>query len=317
MEQRERLVGGPADGSVVDDHVSITRLVLRYVAAAVVALVLVAVVAAYVARRIGTAQAIDDADRVTALIAASTLEPALEDGIADMDPAAIARLDAVVRSQVLGGSLVRVKLWATDGTIVYSDESRLIGEQFELDDDELDVLADGGSAAGLSDLSESENRYEDSATELLEVYRTVRTPDGTPLLFEAYYRYNGVAEAGRRVWLRFAPVLLGALVLVTLLQIPSAVSLARRLRSSQRQRETLLRAAIESTDSERRRIATDLHDGVVQDLAGVGFSLGAAAREADAEGGDGAELRQASEQVRDAVRALRSLLVDIYPPSLA
>ncbi|MET0579322.1 MAG: histidine kinase [Ilumatobacteraceae bacterium] len=317
MEQRERLVGGPADGSVVDDHVSITRLVLRYVAAAVVALVLVAVVAAFVARRIGTAQAIDDADRVTALIAASTLEPALEDGIADMDPAAIARLDAVVRSQVLGGSLVRVKLWATDGTIVYSDESRLIGEQFELDDDELDVLADGGSAAGLSDLSESENRYEDSATELLEVYRTVRTPDGTPLLFEAYYRYNGVAEAGRRVWLRFAPVLLGALVLVTLLQIPSAVSLARRLRSSQRQRETLLRAAIESTDSERRRIATDLHDGVVQDLAGVGFSLGAAAREADAKGGDGAELRQASEQVRDAVRALRSLLVDIYPPSLA
>jgi signal transduction histidine kinase len=119
------------------------------------------------------------------------------------------------------------------------------------------------------------------------------------------------------VWERFAPVMFGALVVVTVLQIPSAVSLARRLRRTQRQREALLRSAIEATDAERRRIATDLHDGVVQDLAGVGFSLGAAAREAEAAGGDGTELRRASEQVREGVRALRSLLVEIYPPSLA
>jgi signal transduction histidine kinase len=94
------------------------------------------------------------------------------------------------------------------------------------------------------------------------------------------------------------------------------VSLARRLRRTQGQREALLRSAIDATDSERRRIATDLHDGVVQDLAGVGFSLSAAAREADAAGADGAELHSASDKVREAVRALRSLLVDIYPPSL-
>jgi two-component system NarL family sensor kinase len=275
------------------------------------------VVTAFIARRIGTSQAIDDADRVAALTAGSTLEPALDDGIVTMDPASIERLDAVVRSQLIGGSLVRVKLWSGDGTIVYSDESRLIGQRFGLDEDELAVFANGGTDAGLSDLSEPENRYEDSATELLEVYVPVRTPDGTPLLFEAYFRYNGVAEAGRRVWMRFAPVLLGGLLLVTLLQIPSAVTLARRLRRTQRQREALLRAAIESTDAERRRIATDLHDGVVQDLAGVAFSLGAAARETDVSGGDGDKLRHASDEVRDAVRSLRSLLVEIYPPSLA
>jgi signal transduction histidine kinase len=305
------------DASTFDDRVSISRLLLRYVVTAVVSLVVVAVVTAFIARRIGTSQAIDDADRVAALTAGSTLEPALDDGIVTMDPASIERLDAVVRSQLIGGSLVRVKLWSGDGTIVYSDESRLIGQRFGLDEDELAVFANGGTDAGLSDLSEPENRYEDSATELLEVYVPVRTPDGTPLLFEAYFRYNGVAEAGRRVWMRFAPVLLGGLLLVTLLQIPSAVTLARRLRRTQRQREALLRAAIESTDAERRRIATDLHDGVVQDLAGVAFSLGAAARETDVSGGDGDKLRHASDEVRDAVRSLRSLLVEIYPPSLA
>ena len=31
--------------------------------------------------------------------------------------------------------------------------------------------------------------------------------------------------------------------------------------------------AVESSDRERRRIAQDLHDGVVQDLAGIGYSL--------------------------------------------
>ena len=304
------------DASTFDDNVSIARLLLRYVITAVVSLVVVAVVTAFIARRIGTSQAIDDADRVAALTAGSTLEPALDDGIVTMDPASIERLDAVVRSQLIGGSLVRVKLWSGGGTIVYSDESRLIGQRFGLDDDELAVLANGGTDAGLSDLSEPENRYEDSATELLEVYVPVRTPNGTPLLFEAYFRYNGVAEAGRRVWMRFAPVLLGGLLLVTLLQIPSAVTMARRLRRTQRQREALLRAAIESTDAERRRIATDLHDGVVQDLAGVAFSLGAAARETDVSGGDGDKLRHASDEVRDAVRSLRSLLVEIYPPSL-
>jgi two-component system NarL family sensor kinase len=309
--------GRPAqEGVTFGDQVSMKRLVLRYLAMAVVALVAVALVSALVARRVGTSAAIDDADRTARLIAGSAVEPALLDSIVNLDPGATARLDGVVRGQVLGGSLLRVKLWRPDGTILYSDEPRLIGQHFELDEEEGTALRTGDSAAGITDLSEPENRYEDSATRLLEVYVPVRTPDGTDLLFEAYFRYEGVAEAGRRVWERFAPVMLGALVLVTLLQVPSAISLARRLRRTQRQREALLHSAIEATDVERRRIATDLHDGVVQDLAGVGFSLSASAREVEAAGGSGAELRRAGEQVREAVRSLRSLLVDIYPPSL-
>lgn len=144
----------------------------------------------------------------------------------------------------------------------------------------------------------------------------VHTRGGTPLLFETYFRYEGVSESGRRLWLRFAPLTLGALVLLALLQIPQALSLGRRLRRTQQQREDLLRAAIEATDAERRRIASDLHDGVVQDLAGVTFSLAAAARRAEGNGKDSVELRESAERIRDAVGALRSLLVEIYPPNL-
>ena len=73
--------------------------------------------------------------------------------------------------------------------------------------------------------------------------------------------------------------MLGALILLALIQLPLAWQLARRVRRTQDEREKLLRHAIEASDVERRRIARDLHDGVVQDLAAVSYSLSAAARE--------------------------------------
>ncbi len=231
---------------------SLPRLVLRYAATALVALMIVAVLMAFASRHFGTLEAIDDADRVANLVAGAAVEPVLDDDILALDAGAITRVDRAVREQVLRGPLVRVKIWTDDGTIVYSDESRLIGEQFALGDDQRRVLRGAGSEAEISDLSAPENRYEESATELLEVYSRVETTGGTPLLFEAYFHYDGVAEAGRRVWLRFAPITLGALVLLGLVQVPLAVSLGRRLRRTQEQREDLLRSALEATDVERR-----------------------------------------------------------------
>jgi two-component system NarL family sensor kinase len=149
---------------------------------------------------------------------------------------------------------------------------------------------------------------------LVEVYERLTTPSGVPVLFEANHRYEGITEESRRTWTRFAPSLLGALVLLALLQLPIAVALARRLRRAQRQRETLLRRVIEATDTERRRIAGDLHDGVVQDLAGVASALGAVVRAGGAV--NVAEVDGAAWRIRHAVRSLRSLLVEIYPPNL-
>ena len=54
---------------------------------------------------------------------------------------------------------------------------------------------------------------------------------------------------------------------------PLAWSLARRLRRGQEERERLLLRAIEASELERRRIASDLHDGVVQDLAELGLDV--------------------------------------------
>jgi two-component system, NarL family, sensor kinase len=300
-------------GSVFGDRVTIPRLILRYTVTGLVVLVLVAVATVYASRSIGTQEATGDAVRATSLVAEVAVEPVLTDGVLTGDPAALRAIDQAVRAHVVRGSLVRVKLWDASGRVVYSDEPRLIGERFELGEDATRALATGQPLADVSDLTEPENRFEERAVELLEVYERLQTPSGVPVLFEAYFSYAGVTEAGRGVWLRFAPYMLGGLALLALLQIPIAVSLAQRLRRTQAQREHLFTRAIQATDAERRRIAGDLHDGVVQDLAGVAFSLSAVSRR---DGPSTSEVEDAADRVRQAIRSLRSLLVEIYPPNL-
>ena len=108
--------------------------------------------------------------------------------------------------------------------------------------------------------------------------------------------------------------MLGALILLALIQLPLAWWLARRVRRGQEERERLLNRALEASDLERRRIARDLHDGVVQDLAAVSYSLSAAAEGAPAP--FDSELRDAAAETRHGIGQLRTLLVEIYPPEL-
>jgi two-component system NarL family sensor kinase len=294
---------------------TVVRAVAAFTGAGLIAMAILGLALAIASRRVGEREAIVDVRTQALIRAQSFVEPALTDGLVRSDAASRARVDAAVRGRVLDASLIRVKIWSPDGVILYSDEPRLIGSRYKLGADEVAALNRGLIEAGVSDLTQPENRYERAQKKLLEVYLPVRQPDGTRLLFEAYFRYAAVSASGSRIWRSFAPISLGALVALEVVQVPLAWSLARRLRQRQRERERLLRGAVESSDVERRRIAADLHDGVVQDLAGVAFALSGAAR--DPSGAPSAAvLEQASADVRESIRSLRSLLVEIYPPNL-
>lgn len=297
---------------ILVERTSVRRVVIRFALAGLVALGLVVALTAWASRRVGTEQAIADAKQVTWVNLRGIVEPALTDGLLDQDAASLERLDSAVRESVLRGSLIRVKLWSADGVALYSDEPLLIGQQFEISDEALAVLAGAPARAEVSELSKAENQYE-SETKLLEVYAATHLPNGTPVLFEAYFRYSGVTDVGRRLWLEFAPIAIGALILLQLIQLPLAWSMARQLAASQSERERLLSHAIAASEAERRRIAADLHDGVVQDLAGVSLSLAALGRSCELAPADALA---ASASIRASIKSLRSLLVEIYPPNL-
>jgi two-component system, NarL family, sensor kinase len=242
----------------------------------------------------------------------------LSNGIVRGDREAIARLDDLVQARVLAGSIVRVKLWSKDGTILYSDEPALIGKHYGLDAESRALFTTGGAQAELSDLSKPENRFERPSGKLLEAHTPIRTPDGTQVLFEIYQRFGSVNASSERLLGAIATPLVAGLLVLVVFQVPLAWSLARRLQRGHRDREILLANAVEASSQERARIASDLHDGVVQDLAGVAFGLAPVAAGAERRGAEAetAVLRDAMTRLRQAQRDLRTLLVELHPPNL-
>ncbi len=326
--------GGPADPSpswrtLADGRANVERrplprmgrTITAFVAASAVALIGVLVFGWVVSRNAALDEALADARSEADLIAITVLQPALEVGLLEEDQAAIDAVDETVQTLIETENLVRVKLWTAEGRIVYSDEERLIGKVFPLNEEQLQVL-DGDEVviSGLSDLVDTENRFERSSQDrLLEVYRRVSLPDGTPLLFETYSPYAEVAARGQSIMRSFVPITIGTVLLLVVCLLPLVWSLVHRLRRSQRSRERLLRRAIDASTAERRRIAGNVHDSVVQGLAGASFVIAGAvdAVERDGQPKVAGELRDAASGVRESIRGLRSMLVEIYPPSVS
>jgi two-component system NarL family sensor kinase len=295
---------------------TVARAVTIFVAGGLAAVVLISAVTVMVVRRSATKEAIRNARDVAHVEGRSVVQPRIDDRLLAGDPAALAAIDWVVRKQVLSGRVVRVKIWTPEGVILYSDEPRLIGQRFALDVEGRAAVRTGIDQADLSNLNAPENQLEKPFHKLLEVYVPIATPTGHLLLFEAYLRFSSVTADGRHILTSVAPALVGGLVLLFLVQVPLAWSLARRLEEGRREREALLVRAIDASGAERRRIARDLHDGVVQSLAGVSFSLAAAA-ERDGLGRDIRDvLQQAAGDTRAGLRDLRTLIVEIAPPDL-
>lgn len=294
------------------------RLVALVSVGAVLLLVVSVVVGVLAARKLAERQAVHDAANTADLLAEAVVQPALTDAVPTGDPAAVQALGTALKAYLDASSLVRVKLWTLDGRIVYSDEPRLVGQQYDLSDEDREVFTKPQTRAEVSDLDKPENQFERGQGRLLEAYRPVWTPSGTPLLFETYSPYTEVDERTGQLWRGFAGVTVSSLLVFAALLIPLVWQLVVRLRAAQQQRERLLERAVEASEDERRRIAGALHDGVVQELAATSFSVSGAASRAESSGDRALadQLSATATTLRDSIGGLRTLLVDIYPQTL-
>jgi signal transduction histidine kinase len=307
-----------ADRRAHPDVPSVPSVLVRFAVGSAAALA-VAGVGGYFALR---AVAVDEAKRETRTKvreAAQLVESTIGEGALTRSPAALRALDDVVVARVLSSSIVRVKIWSADGRVVYSDEPAQIGARYALSRDQRLLLRDGGAEVEVSDLSQPENALDRGHGELIEAYTRVRTPGGSPLLFEIYQRVGSVTASAERLLAALAPPILGAIALVLLVQAPLVWSLARRLQRGHEQREELLANAVAASRRERRRVASYLHDGPVQDIAGLAFALAPLAERAAARGArdEADELETTIARLRGTVRDLRALLVELHPPNLA
>lgn len=303
--------------------ISVSREVLLFVVSCAIAAATIGALSFWQVNRAATAEAINDAETVTQLDAHGIVQPLLTPALLAGSPAAIHALDTAVVGGVLGNRVVRVKIWTAAGQIVYSDEHALIGETFVLGADEREAMAAGETKSEVSDLSKPENRLERSFGSLVEVYLPVKATDGTELLFETYQLETALQADQARVWNGIFPALIAGLGLLFILLVPLSWRLARRLQRSSQERAILLQRAIDSSETERWRIAGDLHDGPVQNLTAVSLTLGSAAmRLSDPDRPQPsheelvAVMQTASEESRTAIRELRTMIMEIAPPDL-
>jgi len=248
-------------------------------------------------------------------IASRLIAPVLTTRAMSGDRSALAAIDAVVGPRLRDGSVKHIKVWDTGGTVLYSDESPLIGRRFPVPDWFADVVSSGRARASLSEPDKVENQLETAEGLEVEVYTAFRAPTGEQLIFESYFPPEAVTREERDLLVQLLPAAFVALVALHFTQLPGAVRLARRVQRGQRERGHLLAHVAASTDMERRRLARGLHDDVIQDLAGVTYLLesvaddvGTAVRPA---------VRTAEETVRRDVAILRGMLVNLYPVDLA
>jgi len=150
-------------------------------------------------------------------------------------------------------TVVRFKVWAPDGRILFSDEPRIVGRRFDVEPD-LKAAFSGQTASTLSDLTAKENVFErDLAPSLFETYVPLylngRPHSGRPpAVAEVYTDLGAVRDQVTRT---FRPVmlalLLGLLVLYAL-NFPIVRRMSRALTHQNLRLEKLLR-------QERRTVA--------------------------------------------------------------
>ena len=291
----------------------VRREVLRFAIPGVLGIILLALASLAVAVAVAREQSVTDARTTAELLARTVVEPRIDEGLQTGKPARMAELDAAFSASISGSDVKSIRLWNEDGVVIYSNDPRLIGEQFS-----LPAGMSGGPVQGMADTSRPENRYLDPQANWVQVSLPLEGGDGSRYLFEISKLQDSLQQEARDVWIAFAPILAGSMVLLGVLLVTLGIRMAQRISAELRTREELLERAVDASEMERRRIAADLHDGTVQHLAGLSFALAGMAAQAQA-AGDTQTARMldgAAQTSRTSVRELRTLLVDIYPPNL-
>ncbi|CAN5181992.1 hypothetical protein BH09ACT12_BH09ACT12_06600 [soil metagenome] len=289
--------------------------VARFLAIGLITLIVLIIGTGIFAQQAADREARSEARSINQVLANSVAKPRLSPSLIEGDLGALDRFDRAVSRRLIVGDVQRVNIWGADGTLIYSDKIELIGSTFGLDEGQSQVMTDGGTGEAVvpADTLESDNPT-GAPVGTVRIYTRVLAGNEIPVLFEAYYSLDDLEQRRQQIYQPFRYITIGALVVLLIMVTPIIRVLTRQVATAGDERERLLQAVLDTSDAERRRIARDLHDGVVQDLAGTAFTLAALSRSPDAPPQVQSAIMESNRTLRDALKALRSLMSEIPPP---
>ena len=183
-------------------------------------------------------QALDEGRTVATLAARLRLQPELtaRDLSGRPNPFRTARLNRLLDDELRGENVVHVKLWNSQGTVVYSNDPASMGDRTEVDGD-LAAALDGDVIAGIEEGREGARRGD-----MIEVYVPLRLGEGAVAgAFEIYLPYGAVAAEGEKKLRRTGIILLNGLVLLWAALFRIMAGASRRLRNQAEENRKLAR----------------------------------------------------------------------------
>lgn len=297
-----------------EERSEVRSAVLRFVLIGFAALIIIATPVSFWILAQAEHHALNNVRDITQRLADFAVGPLVTEDLLAGRSSAIQGVDSRLDPWLNEGPVLRIKVWDADGRIVYSDVDALIGRKYPFPGWAEDLLSGGRGTATIERQDELENEFGVNAGELVEVYVRSKAATGDPLIFEAYFNDDDVRAEQTTVLQDMAPAVLLALAALQLAQLIPAVELAKRIQAHQSTRRRLLQHSIEASDLERRRIARDLHDEVIQDLAGLSYAMEAEEMRSSAE--QRPLFAQAHSILHDNVRTLRAMTRELYPTNL-
>jgi len=164
-----------------------------------------------------------------------------------------------VKTRILQDPLVLVKIWRSDGTVVFSNDRDLVGRTFQpLSDHLREAFYKGMAVSSVEDTrDEAENvSVMELPPRVLETYVPVfiyqGRNEGPPVaVVETYTDYAVVQAQVDRVLRTVLVMLVGGLAVLSLLLLPIARRVSRRLEEQAERLEGLLKRE-QAVQSERR-----------------------------------------------------------------
>ncbi len=179
--------------------------------------------------------AVDEAVRTTEAVVRGYVDPLVStSGFGLHSSAQGDAIDAELSRLVAAGKILRIKIWAPDGTVLFSDLAALRHRQFPVGA-ELSEALGGGVATDFSSGSDEENIFERGLAErFLSVYLPIRVP-GSSDVVGVYEIYEDAApiEASIATTRQDVLLIVGAMALALLALLFAAFSGASRLLTRQ------------------------------------------------------------------------------------
>jgi signal transduction histidine kinase len=225
-----------------------------------------------------------------------------------LKPESVRALDTLLKDTALGRKVVGFKIWATDGTLVYSNRKDMIGRKRAMSD-RLSAAVRGEISAEFGTLEEDNKPERPASIPVFEIYSPVTATASDRIIAVAeFYEEAGQlqSELGKARLQSWYIVALVTLAMLSILfgivrngsqtiaaqeralrdRIDELSELLAQNKSLHQRIDEIHRRSVETNDLVLRRIGSELHDGPAQLISLALLRLDALRPKSKADSGD-------------------------------